>query len=55
MFFPEAAYLHDNEETEKRISDKTICMVTRQGNNNEYQHYDVHSLYGWSQTKPTLE
>ena len=53
--FVEAAYLHDNSNTKIRISDKTICMVSRQGNNNEYQHYDVHSLYGWSQTEPTLK
>ncbi|XP_046463507.1 sucrase-isomaltase, intestinal-like isoform X2 [Daphnia pulex] len=39
----------------KRLSDKTICMVGRQGQNNEYLHYAVHNLYGWSQTKPTYE
>ena len=38
-----------------RISDKTICMRNLQGQNNEFIHYDVHSLYGWSQSKPTLE
>ncbi|KAF4522929.1 hypothetical protein B566_EDAN012624 [Ephemera danica] len=37
----------------KRINDKTICMNTRQGDNNIYSHYDVHSLYGYSETIPT--
>ena len=54
-FFTEAAYVFDNKDTKIRISDKTICMVATQGNNAEYRHYDVHSLYGWSQTQPTLE
>ncbi len=39
----------------RRLSDKTICMRTLQGENDEYKHYDVHNLYGWSQSKPTLE
>lgn len=39
----------------KRISDKTICMRALQGENDEYIHYDVHSLYGWTQSKPTLD
>ena len=30
-------------------------MVAQQGNNDGYSDYDVHSLYGWSQTQPTLE
>lgn len=38
-----------------RISDKTLCMKGIQGQNNEYFHYDVHNLYGWSQTEPTLK
>lgn len=38
-----------------RLSDKTICMVGRQGQNDEHLHYAVHNLYGWSQTKPTYE
>ena len=54
--FTEAAYVFDGDDLMKdRISAKTICMVTRQGNDNEYMHYDVHSLYGWSQTPSTLE
>lgn len=39
----------------RRISDKTICMKSLQGENDEYIHYDVHNLYGLTQTKPTLE
>lgn len=38
-----------------RLSDKTICMMTLQGENEEFAHYDVHSLYGWSQAEPTLK
>jgi hypothetical protein len=40
---------------ETLISDKTICMTNLQGEKDEYTHYDVHNLYGWSQTMPTLE
>ncbi|XP_069998750.1 maltase-glucoamylase-like [Penaeus vannamei] len=40
---------------DKRLSDKTLCMVARQGEERELRHYDVHNLYGWSETKPTLE
>ncbi|CAF3736759.1 unnamed protein product [Rotaria sordida] len=44
-----------------RLSDRTLCMSAHQGEINSktgeaiYRHYDVHSLYGWSQTKPTLD
>lgn len=38
-----------------RISDKTLCMRARQNEApHEYKHYDVHNLYGWSQSEPTL-
>jgi maltase-glucoamylase len=37
------------------LSDKTVCMITTQGENEGFNHYDVHNLYGWSQTQPTLE
>ena len=38
----------------KKISDATICMTALQGEvNNEFAHYNVHNLYGWSQTEPT--
>ena len=38
-----------------RMSDKTLCMIAVQGENDEFKHYDVHNLYGWSQTGVTLE
>ena len=37
-----------------KLSDKTICMIGKQ-NNGEYNHYDVHNLYGYSETEPTLK
>ena len=30
-------------------------MNAVQGENNEYRHFDVHSLYGYSQQIPTFE
>ncbi|CAF0767231.1 unnamed protein product, partial [Adineta ricciae] len=38
------------------ISDKTICMISEQrdGRGKTYNHYDVHNLYGWSETVATL-
>ena len=30
-------------------------MRALQGENDEYIHYDVHNLYGFIQSKPTLE
>ncbi len=38
-----------------QLSDFTTCMTTLQGENNEYMHYDVHSLYGFSETKATVK
>jgi len=37
-----------------RLSDKTLCMLAVQGDNQEYTHYDVHNLYGTSQIPSTL-
>lgn len=37
----------------KKISDKTLCMIATQ-NDGQYKHYDVHNLFGWSQSEPTL-
>ncbi|XP_052660788.1 sucrase-isomaltase, intestinal [Harpia harpyja] len=36
---------------------KTLCMEGQQylPDGTPVRHYDVHSLYGWSQTKPTLD
>lgn len=39
----------------KRLSDKTICMSALQGPDRQFNHYDVHNLYGLSQAEPTLE
>ncbi|KFM64855.1 Maltase-glucoamylase, intestinal, partial [Stegodyphus mimosarum] len=39
-----------------RLSTMTLCMESIQGEGNKsYRHYDVHSLYGWSQTLATKE
>ena len=50
-----AAYAYDGGKKINMISDKTICMRALQGEGGKYKHYDVHSLYGWSQTEPTLQ
>lgn len=50
-----AAYAHDGGHKRTMISEKTICMRAAQGDGDIYKQYDVHSLYGWSQTEPTLE
>ncbi|NXL40178.1 MGA protein, partial [Glaucidium brasilianum] len=36
---------------------KTLCMEGQQylADGSQVRHYDVHNLYGWSQTKPTLD
>lgn len=52
--YSSAEACHINMGELRNISDKTACMVGLQGENNEYKHYDVHNLYGWSQTEPTL-
>ena len=36
-----------------RLSDNTLCMFAKQGNDRELLHYDVHSLYGWAEAKAT--
>lgn len=35
------------------FSSKTICMNAVQGEHEEYRHYDVHPLYGWSEAVAT--
>uniref|UniRef100_F1SRR8 Maltase-glucoamylase 2 (putative) n=1 Tax=Sus scrofa TaxID=9823 RepID=F1SRR8_PIG len=39
------------------LSNKTLCMESQQilPDGSPVRHYDVHSLYGWSQTRPTYE
>jgi len=36
-----------------RLSDKTLCMVGRMGPNNQHLHYELHNLFGWSETVAT--
>lgn len=36
-----------------RLSDKTICMATKFGENGEHLHYSVHNLYGQTQAIAT--
>ncbi|XP_040858424.1 uncharacterized protein LOC121170993 [Ochotona curzoniae] len=39
------------------LNSKTLCMESEQilPDGSPVRHYDVHNLYGWSQTKPTYE
>ncbi|XP_038174419.1 putative maltase-glucoamylase-like protein FLJ16351 [Arvicola amphibius] len=39
------------------LSSKTLCMESEQilPDGSRVRHYDVHNLYGWSQTRPTYE
>uniref|UniRef100_A0A8C0UU31 Maltase-glucoamylase, intestinal-like n=1 Tax=Cyanistes caeruleus TaxID=156563 RepID=A0A8C0UU31_CYACU len=39
------------------LSFKTVCMEGQQQlpDGSPVRHYDVHNLYGWAQTKPTLD
>lgn len=32
----------------RRISENTICMVTKLGESGEYLNYEVHNLYGYT-------
>lgn len=38
------------------LADKTLCMIGEQTDANGvvYHHYDVHNIYGWSETVATL-
>ena len=40
---------------DNKLSDKTLCMVGQQGEKNEYKHFDVHNLYGFTESIPTFE
>ncbi|CAF1156940.1 unnamed protein product [Adineta steineri] len=55
-----AVFRFDNDmDRSARLSDHTLCMSALQGeinsrtNQSKYRHYDVHNLYGWSETKAT--
>lgn len=45
------------ESRDRGLNHKTLCMNSEQilSNGKKVRHYDVHSLYGWSQTQPTYE
>ncbi|XP_054716846.1 probable maltase-glucoamylase 2 [Uloborus diversus] len=40
-----------------RLSTMTLCMESQHAVNSDtsFKHYDVHSLYGWSQSIPTIK
>ncbi|KFO22137.1 Maltase-glucoamylase, intestinal [Fukomys damarensis] len=44
-------------DRDKGLSSKTLCMESEQilPDGSRVRHYDVHSLYGWSQTRPTYD
>ncbi|ERE90169.1 maltase-glucoamylase, intestinal-like protein [Cricetulus griseus] len=50
-------YMPYLEARDRGLSSKTLCMESEQilPDDSRVQHYDVHSLYGWSQTRPTYE
>ncbi|KAL8616022.1 hypothetical protein ACOMHN_014984 [Nucella lapillus] len=52
---PLAAYKYDEAKRQKPLAEKTLCMNGVQGDRGQFKHYDVHSLYGWSQTPITLD
>ncbi|XP_051007616.1 maltase-glucoamylase [Acomys russatus] len=50
-------YMPHVEGRDRGLSSKTLCMESEQilPDGSRVRHYDVHSLYGWSQTRPTYE
>nr|KAF6319833.1 putative maltase-glucoamylase 2 (putative) [Myotis myotis] len=50
-------YMPYLESRDRGLSSKTLCMESEQilPDGSRVRHYDVHSLYGWSQTRPTYE
>nr|XP_012423605.1 PREDICTED: putative maltase-glucoamylase-like protein FLJ16351 [Odobenus rosmarus divergens] len=50
-------YMPYLESRDKGLSSKTLCMESEQvlPDGSRVRHYDVHSLYGWAQTRPTYE
>ncbi|KAK7798778.1 hypothetical protein U0070_005760 [Myodes glareolus] len=50
-------YIPYLEARDRGLSSKTLCMESEQilPDGSRVQHYDVHNLYGWSQTRPTYE
>ncbi|KAB0404155.1 hypothetical protein E2I00_018887 [Balaenoptera physalus] len=50
-------YMPYLESRDRGLSSKTLCMESQQllPDGSPVRHYDVHSLYGWAQTRPTYE
>nr|BAD18495.1 unnamed protein product [Homo sapiens] len=50
-------YMPYLESRDKGLSSKTLCMESQQilPDSSPVEHYNVHNLYGWSQTRPTYE
>ncbi|KAL0973463.1 hypothetical protein UPYG_G00204070 [Umbra pygmaea] len=50
-------YMPPLESKERGLNHKTLCMNSQQylSDGTPVKHYDVHNLYGWSQTKPTYD
>ncbi|XP_036102238.1 putative maltase-glucoamylase-like protein FLJ16351 [Molossus molossus] len=50
-------YMPNLDSRDRGLSSKTLCMEGEQilPDGSRVRHYDVHSLYGWSQTRPTYE
>ncbi|XP_074171361.1 maltase-glucoamylase [Rhinolophus sinicus] len=50
-------YMPHLESRDRGLSSKTLCMEGEQilPDGSPVRHYDVHNLYGWSQTRPTYE
>ncbi|XP_054548714.1 maltase-glucoamylase isoform X2 [Talpa occidentalis] len=50
-------YIPHLDGRDRGLSSKTLCMGSQQilPDGTPVRHYDVHSLYGWSQTRPTYE
>ncbi|XP_029922224.1 maltase-glucoamylase, intestinal [Myripristis murdjan] len=50
-------YMPPLESKHRGLNHKTLCMNSQQflSDGTPVRHYDVHSLYGWSQTKPTYD
>uniref|UniRef100_UPI00398F668E maltase-glucoamylase n=1 Tax=Pristiophorus japonicus TaxID=55135 RepID=UPI00398F668E len=50
-------YMPALESKHMGLQHKTLCMESEHilADGTSVKHYDVHNLYGWSQTKPTLD
>ncbi|KAG8445217.1 hypothetical protein GDO86_010120 [Hymenochirus boettgeri] len=50
-------YMPNLESANMGLSHKTLCMESQQHlpDGTPVKHYDVHSLYGWSHSKPTYD